>query len=197
MTFSWPLVLGLVVVIGLVAAAAFALKEKGAAPGAAAEPVREGDELQYQKREWLLDHGSEARFFGVLEAALAGGKWRVMVQVPLGRLIEPWAGLDRSTAQRCRNRIDRKIVDYVVCEAGTLRPVFAVELDGSSHDGAKRKERDGFVEKALEGAGVKLVRFDRRGKEWNVSEVGERVREVVGVSGESGKVAAGVVRGAQ
>jgi len=180
MTFGWPLALGLLVVFGLIAAAAFALKEKGAVPGAAAEPIREGDERNYQKREWLLDHGSEARFYGVLEAAL-GEKWRVMVQVPLSKLVEPREGLDGRTKQSLRNKIDRKTVDYVVCEAVTLRPRFAVELDGTSHDAAKRKERDGFVEGVLEGAGVKLVRFDRRGREWNFEEVEQKLRDVLGV----------------
>lgn len=131
-------------------------------------------------RKWLLDHGSEARFYGVLEEAVArefgAGKCRVMVQVPLCCLVDVEAGLERGEAQKWRNRIDRKRVDYVVCAAGTLKPMFAVELDGSSHDGAKRKERDGFVERVLGAAWVRLVRFDRRGREWVVGEVGEMMR---------------------
>lgn len=190
MTFGWPVAVCAIIVFVVIVAAAILLKEKSGGRKVVTELPVEGDESKYQKRQWLLDHGSEARFFGVLEAALAGGKWRVMVQVPLSKLIEPRAGLDRATAQRCRNRIDRKTVDYVVCEAGTLRPVFAVELDGSSHDATKRKERDGFVERALEGAGVKLVRFDRRGREWSVEEV----RSLLRVEREGSRAVAGSLK---
>lgn len=56
-------------------------------------------------------------------------------------LIEPQKGLDSGAWLRLRNRIDRKTADYVICNAATMRPLAAVELDGSSHDREKTRER--------------------------------------------------------
>lgn len=132
-------------------------------------------------RDSLLDDASEARFYQVLEAAVAqvfgAEACRVMVQIPLCQLVQIDRRLPSNVQTSWRNRIDRKRVDYVVCAAGTLKPMFVVELDGASHDGAKRKERDGFVERVLGAAGVKLVRFDRRGREWGVGQVGEKLAQ--------------------
>lgn len=180
MPSSW---LGLVILLGLGAVALAILSEVTRKSGKKWRDVKGEDvwsernagpravnmdgPLPYRKREWILDSGSEASFYGVLEKACAealGRPIRVMVQVPVSRLIEVEKGLPRGESQVWRNKIDRKSVDYVVCEAGSLRPLFAVELDGSSHDRADRKERDSFVERALEGAGVGLMRVDRRGK---------------------------------
>lgn len=178
MQFGWPLATGLAVLVALMAVASMWHKksEKASASeeGSADAP---GEPLPYVKREWLLDHASEKDFYAVLEKACGEvmGPCRVMVQVQLSRLIEVRAG--SGEWQKWRNKIDRKSVDYVVCDAGTLRPRFAVELDGTSHDSARRKERDSFVERALEAAGVKLVRV-RTGV--SVDEVAELVSHPVG-----------------
>ena len=153
--------------------------KKQAGPAAQEAPPEPGETLPYVKRAWLLDHASEAKFFGVLEGAVAAvfgpGRCRVMVQMPLCRLVE----VERGAGAKWQNKIDRKTVDYVVCEAGSLKAAFAVELDGSSHDASDRRERDSFVDRVLDKAGVKLVRIDRRGKDWSVAEVAERVKAVM------------------
>ncbi len=182
MEFGLPLAIGLAVFFGLaIGGLAIAVKilekRKGESPELP-EPA-EGGALPYRKREWLLDHPSEKDFYAVLEKACAQvmGPCRVMVQVQLSRLIEVPPGTEKP--QVWRNKIDRKSVDYVVCDAGTLRPRFAVELDGSSHDSAKRLERDRFVERALEAAGVKLVRVERRRND-SLEMVAEAVTKTVG-----------------
>lgn len=53
-------------------------------------------------------------------------------------------------------RACQKHVDFVLVEAADFG--VAVELDDSSHQRAKAKERDGFVDWALEAAGVRVVR---------------------------------------
>lgn len=57
-----------------------------------------------------------------------------------------------------RNRIDRKHVDFLLCDPSTMRPLVGIELDDRSHDAAKRQERDRFVEHVFEAAGLPLVR---------------------------------------
>jgi len=44
------------------------------------------------------------------------------------------------------NRISAKHVDFLLCHGFDLKPVFAIELDDSSHDKADRIERDEFVD---------------------------------------------------
>jgi very-short-patch-repair endonuclease len=63
--------------------------------------------------------------------------------------------------QAARNRIDRKHVDFVICDAATMRPLLAIELDDASHERADRIARDAFVDRVFETAGLPLqhVRF--------------------------------------
>lgn len=56
------------------------------------------------------------------------------------------------------NKIDRKQVDFVLCEPKTLKPVFVIELDDASHKRPDRMERDAFVEQVFEEANIPLVR---------------------------------------
>lgn len=177
------LVVGICVIV-VVAAIGLALvrrmKAEGGVPRAGmAESMIEA-QPPFRRRAYLLTE-AEREFFEVLEGivhepplavAAVGGDgdargglreggeraWaRVFVQVPLSALLE----LPKSTAngQGWRNRIDRKTVDFVLCEAVTLRPLVAIELDDSSHQRADRRKRDAFVEGALETAGLPLVRW--------------------------------------
>ena len=68
------------------------------------------------------------------------------------------------------SRIDRKHVDFVICEAGTLKPQLGVELDDGSHDSASRRERDAFVDRVFEAAGLPLARVTAQ-LEYNTDEV--------------------------
>ena len=185
--------IALLLMIGLAFGLVKYLERKRSGGDAPEKADRPGEPPRYRRREWLLDARSELQFFHTIERALTGipGSWRVMVQMPLSRLIEPEKGLAGGERQRCQNKIDRKTVDFVVCESTSLKAMCAVELDGSSHDREKTKARDGFVEAALKGAGVTLVRFDRRGKEWGADEVRERLTAVLGVrASKSSPVAA-------
>jgi hypothetical protein len=56
-----------------------------------------------------------------------------------------------------RNRIDRKHVDFVICDALTMRPVLGVELDDASHQRRDRVERDAFVDGLFSAAGLPLL----------------------------------------
>ena len=55
------------------------------------------------------------------------------------------------------NRINRKHVDFVVCDAVRMLPLFAIELDDKSHQAEKRKERDRFVDTVFAQAELPLV----------------------------------------
>ncbi|GEP43186.1 DUF2726 domain-containing protein [Brevifollis gellanilyticus] len=56
-----------------------------------------------------------------------------------------------------RNRIDRKHVDFLLCETATMKPRLVVELDDSSHQRKDRRDRDEFVDEALKAARLPIL----------------------------------------
>ncbi len=69
------------------------------------------------------------------------------------------------------NRINRKHVDFVICEPKTMNPLFAIELDDSSHERADRVERDAFVDSVFEVAQLPLLHIPAQ-LNYNTSELG-------------------------
>lgn len=79
----------------------------------------------------------------------------ILAQVAVSRILRVEKGHDFRT---WLNRINRMTVDFLVClPDGTI--VAAVELDDSSHDVDERALADAKKTKALESAGIKLLRF--------------------------------------
>lgn len=56
-------------------------------------------------------------------------------------------------------RIKQKRLDFVLASPKTLHTVAVIELDDLSHELTHRQERDRFIEKAFEDAGVCLIRI--------------------------------------
>nr|WP_251068303.1 DUF2726 domain-containing protein [Marinobacter sp. C7] len=102
---------------------------------------------------------AEGSFYQVLELALPEDRYRIFGKVRVEDLISVKSGLDRSTWQSARNRIKSRHIDIVIVERKTFKPVWAVELDDKSHNSATRQERDSFLDKAFEVAGLPLLRF--------------------------------------
>ena len=55
--------------------------------------------------------------------------------------------------------INRKSVDYVLCDKLTLQPICAIELDDWTHTWRKRIQRDIEVERILAEARMPLIRI--------------------------------------
>ena len=69
---------------------------------------------------------------------------------------------DPSKFRTYTNKIDRKHVDFLLCDTKTLRPVVGIELDDKSHQRSDRRARDQFVENVYTAAKLPLVRFPVR-----------------------------------
>jgi very-short-patch-repair endonuclease len=113
----------------------------------AAAPVH----YPYGKRDLLS--AAELTFFRVLKSQLPE-EWHLVTKVNLADLFfvrQPHRN------QAARNRIDRKHVDFVICEARTMQPLLAIELDDASHERADRIARDQFVDRVFEVAGLPLL----------------------------------------
>ncbi len=122
--------------------------------GLARWPAEE-KELPYRLKRELLS-AAELDSYRVLRPAVS--EWAVICpKVGLGDLFYPQTG-DRSANASYRNRINRKHVDFVLCDPQTKRPPVGIELDDASHRHAKRQTRDEFVDKVFAAAGLPLQR---------------------------------------
>lgn len=77
--------------------------------------------------------------------------------------------------QGYRNRIDRKHVDFLLCDAKTMQPLLGIELDDASHAKKKRQERDQFVDQVFAAAGLPILHVPAA-RGYNVSELAEKMR---------------------
>jgi len=74
------------------------------------------------------------------------------------RLADLCRDLDGWTNIAAFNQVSSKHVDFVLCDAQTLRPVLAVELDDRSHLRANRRNRDAFVDRVFRTMGLGIYR---------------------------------------
>lgn len=161
------LLMGLLVLLVIVAVAVVAAQK-------ARQPATSVQAPTFEARKELFSP-AERSFFGVLEQAVAG-ELKVFGKVRLGDLIQPAKGLSRSQRARSWNRINQKHIDFVLCQPDTLAVAGVVELDDASHRRKDRVERDSFVDKALESAGVQVLNFPAR-KGYAVSEIRAKLAE--------------------
>lgn len=122
-------------------------------------PAPKTDTLSYHLRDDFLS-AAELNFFRVLQAVV-GQHALIMSKVNLKDLF--WVSRsDYSAYQRAINKIDRKHVDFLLCDPQSVKPIVALELDDKSHQRADRQSRDLFVEDVFAGAGLPLVRVTVR-----------------------------------
>ena len=110
-------------------------------------------EFPYRQRDDFLS-AAEFSFYRVLLAA-AGNQAVVCPKVNLSDVFYV-AGANEKQAYR--NKIDRKHVDFLVCDPTTMKPRLGIELDDASHGRRDRLDRDEFVGRVFEAAGLRLMR---------------------------------------
>lgn len=98
---------------------------------------------------------AELNFFFNLKAVV-GDSAQVFSKVKLSDLFYAKTG-DFGRNRSYNNRIDRKHVDFLLCDPKTLKPILGIELDDKSHQRADRQERDDFVNHVFEAAKLPLM----------------------------------------
>jgi very-short-patch-repair endonuclease len=116
--------------------------------------------LPYRISDNFLSN-AERSFYLVLRD-LIGDQRDIFTKVSLGDLFYVTVRGDESQFRTYRNKIDRKHVDFLICNRQTLEPVVGIELDDKSHQREDRQERDRFVEAVFACANLPLVRFPAR-----------------------------------
>jgi len=122
--------------------------------GAAGTGSSDEENLPYRASTSLLTP-AEVSFYHVLRQALPDG----LVLCPQVRLADVLFVTEMQRNFAYFSRISQKHIDLVVCDAQTLKPLVAIELDDGSHQSRKRRDRDEFVNKACAAAGLPLLRF--------------------------------------
>ncbi len=112
------------------------------------------DDFPYQLQHNFLTP-SELNFFQSLRRAV-GNRAVICPKVRLGDVV--WVNVkDRSQAVGYSNKINRKHVDYLLCDPATMKPLVGIELDDKSHQREDRQERDAFVDGVFAAAGLPLI----------------------------------------
>lgn len=84
----------------------------------------------------------------------------VLAQVSFSSILWTWSN-------GVRNRFNRKIVDFVICDKG-FNVVAVVELDDLSHKG--KEERDNERDLLLNEAGITVLRYKQTPESWKIRE---------------------------
>lgn len=125
--------------------------------------------LPYRLRDDFLSP-AEFSFYKVL-SSLVGVRLTIQSKV---RLADIFFVTRPNENVAFRNRIDRKHLDFLVCDSSTMKPIFGIELDDSSHKRNARQERDGFVESIFQVAGLPLLRVPIQ-REYSTREVAAQI----------------------
>jgi hypothetical protein len=133
-------------------------------------------EYPYSVRDDFLTP-AEQNFFLVLKSAVSD--WALVCpKVALGDLFYAKSD-DPSKFRTYRNKIDRKHVDFLVCNPQTARPLLGIELDDKSHQQHERQDRDEFVKKVFSAAKLPLVRIPVH-HSYSVAALNELLRQQLG-----------------
>ena len=133
-------------------------------------------EYPYHLRDDFLSR-AELSFYLVLKQAVSD-KVLICTKVDLGDLFYVKSN-DPSKYRTYTNKIDRKHVDYLLCDLKTVRPLLGIELDDKSHQKSDRQARDEFVEKVFTAANLPLVRIPVH-RSYSTSELESLLRQYIG-----------------
>lgn len=123
------------------------------------EKVEPDTKLPYRLRDDFLSP-AELNFYRVLQTAVSD--WAIVfTKINLGDLFFASTG-DFSQNRVYRNKIDRKHVDFLLCDPQTVKPILGIELDDKSHQQKERQERDVFVDAVFVVADLPLARVKVR-----------------------------------
>ena len=137
--------------------------------------------LPYAIRDDFLSV-SELSFFKVIKQVV-GNKALICPKVSLKDLFFVKMS-DRGKQNIYLNKINRKHIDFLLCDPGTLKPLCAIELDDISHKREDRVARDVFINKVFETTGLILIRFENK-KSYALSEIENKIVPILNVDGSS------------
>jgi predicted RNA-binding Zn-ribbon protein involved in translation (DUF1610 family) len=132
----------------------------------------------YQLRDNFLS-AAELSFYGVLKDAV-NGRAAISSKVGLNDLFYVKTD-DQSRFRVYTNKIDRKHVDFLLCDSTTMRPLVGIELDDKSHQRADRQARDEFVDQVFNAAGLPILHIPAK-RSYVFAEIAAQIAPFLGVA---------------
>lgn len=129
----------------------------------------DSETLPYRLRDDFLSP-AEFSFYKVL-SSLVGERYTIQSKV---RMADIFFVAQPNVNVNFFNRIGQKHLDFLVCDSTTMKPLFGIELDDSSHNRNDRQERDEFVDRVFKDAGLPLLRLPVQ-REYNSREVSAQI----------------------
>jgi len=129
--------------------------------------------LPFRVRDDFLSP-AEYSFFRVLKSMMGD----YLTICPKVSLQEIFFVLKPNENMPAYNRINRKHVDFLLCDPRTMKPRFAIELDDSSHERRDRIERDEFVNRVFQEAGLPLLHIPSQ-HAYDTAELGQLFRHIL------------------
>ena len=134
---------------------------------------RELNIASYQKKNRVMNESEQALFINLQKAL--GDTHIVLSKVR----IEDFVEVNKEKAHSYRNhwglrgRIKSRHVDFLICDCATTKPLLAIELDGKSHNDARRQSRDHFVDELYKTIGLPMEHIHVGG---NFLELSQKIR---------------------
>jgi len=126
----------------------------------------------YLQPKLLTDN--EASFYRVLLLAL-NDRYTVFAKVRLGDLFDANPG---SNEVNNRQMIDKKHVDFVICDKQSLQPLLGIELDDSSHQTVERQqESDEIKNTVFYNCGLPLLRVTSH-RQYNPKLLADKIKSL-------------------
>jgi len=139
------------------------------------KPTTDTLEYPYHLRDDFLSP-AEQSFYLTLRHTVSD--WALICpKVSLGDLFFVKSS-DPSKYRSYTNRIDRKHVDFLLCDLNTVRPLLGIELDDKSHKRNNRQIRDENVDNVFSAANLPLVRIPVRSS-YSTSDLDSILRQHV------------------
>lgn len=137
--------------------------------------VEEKAKYRYNRKNFFLTRAEHECYDALFEAV--GTEYRIFAQVHLSTLVDHKVqGQDWRAALA---HINRKSVDFVLCDKAYLSPKLAIELDDKSHERPDRQKRDYEVERILREADIPLLRLENHGN-FNPINIAQFIQKSLG-----------------
>jgi hypothetical protein len=130
----------------------------------------------YQMRGMLLSD-AELKFFDSLKK-VTGENVYICTKVGLSDIFIVKSN-DQSQYRIYTNKIDRKHVDFLICDKKTMRPLVGLELDDKSHQREDRRARDAFVDEVFKAAKLPIVHIPAK-RDYSLKELGDQLSAYIG-----------------
>lgn len=112
--------------------------------------------IPYNKKYLLTKN--EWKFYKAIKPIADKLGYCILAKIRMADLVEVEKSLNKSEWQTYFNKINKKHIDFALCNPENLKIEILIELDDKTHENEARKTRDVFIEKVFNKTGYKLLR---------------------------------------